>query len=125
MLLYSSGLKHAARERVQCGPPTSGKIKILKKILSQFVYFSKTLSFLIMFFLHFLMRPARHFEFETPALQEEPYMKIMFPSSLIKKYFKFNYSVTPVSLNDTLGEEGWIRNMPKSVTYYLNGPLLL
>jgi hypothetical protein len=70
---------YVARERVQCGPRTSGNMQIFQGILSQLVYFSKTLSFNSMFFLHFfkygpqdlgfiLMRPARQFEFETSDL---------------------------------------------------------
>jgi len=54
---------HVARERVQFGPPTSGKMKILKKMWSQFVYF---LSFLKIYFSSFFLRPARtYFQFHA------------------------------------------------------------
>ena len=41
VFLYISGLKHAARERVQCGPPAIGKIKIFMKFEVIFAYFFK------------------------------------------------------------------------------------
>jgi len=44
---------HVARERVKFGPRTTGKMKILKEILSQLVYFSKRLVLTQFFFLNF------------------------------------------------------------------------
>jgi len=40
-----SGLKHTACKRVQCGPQTSEKMKILKEILGKWVYFLKNIEY--------------------------------------------------------------------------------
>jgi len=42
---YSIDLNHAAHEIVQCGPQTLGKMKILKEILCQLVYFLKNIGY--------------------------------------------------------------------------------
>ncbi len=36
---------HVARERVQCGPQTSGKMNISKEILYKLIYFHKNIGY--------------------------------------------------------------------------------
>jgi len=63
------GLKYAARERVQCGPRTSEKMKILKEILSFLLIFTNKLIFSTRFKKIISMRPAGPY-FESYAARQ-------------------------------------------------------